>query len=277
MRCKRALADDCSGNRRDSLTPDAGIPVPVANWLRTSRGEADRQVPGCAISPRGRGLDDDRLAGVDHGRVAAFELLDRAVLAPHRVLARLTGLAARHAERRHDAVAGQQRAVHFLQEADGAADAVARVPLALAARALADVEVLQHHRIAEFENLRIGETRVGHVRVHGVGAVEAGAGGRAGADRLVVLIRLVAEVEVVHRALRAGERAERAEQAVGHRLAHLDIAGDDGGGIFRRQHRVLRDDEIDRTQAARRSSGCRRRPSRAWCRARRRASPVPAR
>ena len=118
------------------------------------------------------------------------------------------------------------------------------------ARALADVEILQHHRIAEFQNLRIGEPRVGHVGVHRIGAVEARAGRRAGADRLVILIVRVAEIEVVHRALRAGERAERAEQAVGHRLRGLDIAGDDGGGIFRRQHRALGDDDVDRPQAA---------------------------
>ena len=46
-----------------------------------------------------------------------------------------------------------------------------------------------------------------------------------------------------------GERAERAEQRVGHRLRDLDIAGDDGGRIFRRQHRALRDDDVDRPQA----------------------------
>src|SRR6185295_18325370 len=105
-------------------------------------------------SPGGRGLDDDRLAGVDHGCVAAFQLLDSAVLPAHRVLARLTGLAAREAERRHDAVAGQERAVHLFEEADGAADAVARIPFAAPARAFADVEILQHDRIAEFQNFR---------------------------------------------------------------------------------------------------------------------------
>ena len=57
-----------------------------------------------------------------------------------------------------------------------------------AAGALADVEILEHHRIAEFQNFRIGQPRVGHVRVHGVGAVEAGPGRRAGADRLVILV-----------------------------------------------------------------------------------------
>ena len=41
-----------------------------------------------------------------------------------------------------------------------------------AARALADVEVLEQDRIAELQNSGIGEARVGHVGVHGVGAVE---------------------------------------------------------------------------------------------------------
>ena len=75
-----------------------------------------------------------------------FSLSMRPSLPPHAVLADLAGLAARETERPHAAVAGQDRAFHLLQEADGAADAVAGVPLPLAAGALADVEILQQHR-----------------------------------------------------------------------------------------------------------------------------------
>ena len=59
-----------------------------------------RLTPFGAISARRRRLDDDRLAGVDHGRVAALQPLHAAVLAAHPVLADLTSLAAGKPERR---------------------------------------------------------------------------------------------------------------------------------------------------------------------------------
>ena len=42
--------------------------------------------------------------------------------------------------------------------------AVARAPLALAAGAAADVEILQHHRKAALQHFGVGEARIGHVR-----------------------------------------------------------------------------------------------------------------
>src|SRR5207245_6779018 len=98
----------------------------------------------------------------------------------------LAGLAAEKPERPHPAMARQDGAIHCFQEPDGAAHAVAGVPFAPPARTLPDMEILEQHRIAELEHLRIGQPRVGHVGVDRVGAVEAGAGGRAGADRLVI-------------------------------------------------------------------------------------------
>ena len=80
----------------------------------------------------------------------------------------------RRPERAHAAVARKDGAVHALEEADDAARAVAARPFALAARAAADGELLDQHRIAQLQDLRIGEARVGHVHVHGGGAVEAG-------------------------------------------------------------------------------------------------------
>jgi len=53
----------------------------------------------------------------------------------------------------------------------------AGVPLPAAAGAFANVEVLEHDRIAQLQHFGIGEPRVGHMRVHGVGAGEAGARG----------------------------------------------------------------------------------------------------
>ena len=86
-------------------------------------------------------------------------------------------------------------------------------------------------------------------------AVEAGAvgedtGRRARADRLVVLIAVVAEGEVVHRALRRSERSQRPEQAVGDGLRGLDIARHHRRRIARREHRAFGNDDVDRPQAA---------------------------
>ena len=208
------------------------------------------QLGWLAVAARSRRLDDDGFAGVDGRGVAAGELFNAAVLPPHRIFADLTVAAAGKPERRHAAVAGQDGAFHFFQKADGADDAVAGVPLAAAAGAFADVEILEQDRIAEFQNFRIGQPRVGHVGVHGVGAGKAGTRRRAGADRLVILVARIAEIEIVHGALRRRHRAERTEQAIGHLLRGLDIAGDHRGGKFRRQQRFFRNDDADRAQAA---------------------------
>src|SRR6266446_77342 len=146
-----------------------------------------------AISAGRRRLNGDGFAGFEHGGVATLKLLQLSVLTPNPVLADLTALAAGKPERTHAAVAGEDRAVHAFEKTDRAANAVAGVPAAPAARALADVEILEQHRIAEFEHFRVGEPGIGHVGVHGVGAGKAGPGRGAGADRLVILVLRVAE------------------------------------------------------------------------------------
>jgi hypothetical protein len=87
------------------------------------------------------------------------------------------------------------------------------------------------------------------VRVHARRAIKARPGGRAGADRLVILVGGVAEGEVVHRALGRRQRLGGAEHGVGDVLAGFHIAGHDGGRILRAQHGAFGDDEIDRLQA----------------------------
>src|SRR4051812_18533086 len=96
---------------------------------------------GLAVAAGGRGLDDHGFAGLDHGGVAALQPFHRAVLASRPILADLAGLAAGGAEWRHAAMAGEQGRFHPREEAHGAAHAVAGVPFAFAAGALADVEV----------------------------------------------------------------------------------------------------------------------------------------
>src|SRR5579871_1012995 len=186
---------------RSGFSPQSGAcgsPPPRAVFLRST---GLRRVLTLPIPARCRGLDDDRLACFERGGVAALQAFHAAVLATHPVLADLSGFAAGQPERRHAAVAGQDGAFHPLEKPDGAADPVAGVPLAAPAGPDADVKILKQHRIAELQHLRIGEARIRHVGVYRVGAGEAWSRRRARADRLVVLVARVAEIEVVHGAL----------------------------------------------------------------------------
>ena len=79
--------------------------------------------------------------------------------------------------------------------------------------AVPDREGLEHDREAPLEDFRVGRPGVGHVGVHGAGAVEFRPGARAAADRLVVLVfGVVAEREIVHGALAGAHQPERAQQ-----------------------------------------------------------------
>src|SRR5262249_5272772 len=117
------------------------------------------------IRSRGRRLDDDRLAGIDHGGIGPLELLHVAVLAPYSVLANLAGLAAGKAERTHATVARQNGAIHLFQKTNSAAHAVARIPAAVPARTFADVEILEHDPLPTLDPLRTRPSHVGHARV----------------------------------------------------------------------------------------------------------------
>ena len=108
-------------------------------------------------------------------------------------------------------MAGQNGAFHLFQKADGAADAVAGLPSPPPAGIFADVEVFEQDRIAKFQNFRIGEPRIGHMGMHGVGAGKTGSRRRARADRFVILVSRVTEIEIVHRALCRCHCVERAE------------------------------------------------------------------
>src|SRR6185503_17815670 len=179
---------------------------------------------GSRITAPARTHDDENVTGGHLGLIertelarCAFEALD--VIAPGQ-----PGLAAGHAVRPHLAVAREDRRGHRLEEAHSANRAFAAAPAALAARAAADLEALEPHREAPLQHLGIGEARVGHVGLHHVGAVEARPGARAAGDRLVVLIAVVAEREIVHGPLRGGEHAERAVERVGDALRSLHVA-----------------------------------------------------
>ena len=86
--------------------------------------------------------------------------------------------------------------------------------------------------------------------LHGIGAVETAACAGATGNRLVVLHAIVAERQVVHRALGIGHDAERAVQRVGHALRRFDIAGDHGGRPLRVEEAARRHDKLDGREAA---------------------------
>ncbi len=166
---------------------------------------------------------------------------------------RLAGLASGHPVGALPPVLAEDRDRQRAQEtelADGAAAAGEAPP---PARAPADGEPLQPHRIAVLEHLRIGDRGVRHVAVNGVRAGEAGPGAGAAADGLVVAEAAVAEEHVVHRPLAAGGDAQRLEQQVDEPLAGLDVAADDRRRALRVRCEVgiqdtARDDQLDRRQ-----------------------------
>src|SRR6266849_9627532 len=127
------------------------------------------------------------------------ELLVRPVGPLDPVAADRAGRATRHPVGRHAAVTGENGSGHRLAEANAADNSIAAAMPADAAGATTDGETVDEDGKAPFQHLGIGEARVGHVRVDGVSAVEIRTGARAAADRLVILVALVAESEVVHR------------------------------------------------------------------------------
>ena len=141
------------------------------------------------------------------------------------VAAELAWLAAVEAERGVRASTfGEDRDAERLQELDLADDAVSAAMFPCSARTAADRELADADGIAAFDYFGIGQSRVGHVRVNGIGPVGLGRGSAAAADRLVVTERPVAEGQVVHRPLTRGGHSQRAEQHIDDALRSLDVA-----------------------------------------------------
>src|SRR6266404_9272498 len=124
------------------------------------------------VSPAARRFDDEDVAGRHLGIVGAAESLDAPVLALNIVAPQRPRLAAGRAIGRHAAVAGEDGRGHRLAEAYPADYAVAAAMAAAPAAAAPDAEALHQHRKAPFENLRVGQPRIGHMGMYGVGAVE---------------------------------------------------------------------------------------------------------
>ena len=79
-----------------------------------------------------------------------------------------------------------------------------------------------------FQYFRIGNTGIGHMGLHGIGAGKVRPGSRAAADGFVVLMLIVTKTQVIHGALRSGQRAERAVERIGYALRRFHVAGNHG-------------------------------------------------
>lgn len=128
-----------------------------------------------------------------------------------------------------NAAFAQNRDLHRDPELDIAQDALAAGVQARAAAAVAEREFAQQDGVAALEDLGVGDARVGHVRVHAVGAVPGRAGAGAAGDGFVVAeafggggggggVAAEAEGQVVAVALGGGAGGEGAEDDVGDAL-----------------------------------------------------------
>src|SRR6476620_4044769 len=99
-----------------------------------------------------------------------------------------------------------------------------------------DRELVEPDRQARFQYLRIGEAAVRHMSLYRAGSVVIGPGPGTTRDRLVILVALVSEGEIVHRSLARRKPLRRCKQGVRDDLARFDISSDDRGRIFRVEH-----------------------------------------
>lgn len=156
----------------------------------------------------------------------------------------------------------EDRALHRREELNLANHAVPTRMQTLAARSWPQAKLPQQRRVPFFQDLRVGDTRVGHVHVHPGLAVPGWPRAAASRDGLVVPeawerlagsrvgARIRAEREVVAAALGGGAGAERLEHDVGDALRGDDVAADDGGGLGRREDAGRWDADVDRGQTA---------------------------
>ena len=79
------------------------------------------------------------------------------------------------------------------------------------ARAAADCKLVEPDRKARLKDLRIGQPAVGHMRLNRAGPIVVRPRAGAAGNRLIILVRRIAEGEIVHRPLARREPAGRRE------------------------------------------------------------------
>jgi hypothetical protein len=170
-------------------------------------------------------------------------------------MSRIGVAAAGQAERVFRPPRGEEGDLHGFQEGEPALAAIAAAPASRAAGAMADAVMIDADRVATFQHFWVGHARIGHVGVDRAlagKAVALGVHARPGAaaDRLVILVAVIAEGEIVHRALGGGHAARCPEQGIDDQLAGLHIARHDSGRRARIEQAAIRDDQLDRLQTA---------------------------
>src|SRR5436853_424182 len=179
-----SFLDSLSGLRVDGVGAHSLRPIIL--------GGRSVAVGGRSVAAASRRLDHENVARRHLGLGERSELVAPASGSDHIVAPRQAGLASRQAVRAHQATAREDRCSHRLEKPDAPHRAVAAAPASLSARCVADRKALEQHREAPLQYFGIGEARIGHVRLHDVGAVEARLGAGAAGERLVVLVALVA-------------------------------------------------------------------------------------
>ena len=92
---------------------------------------------------------------------------------------------------------------------------------------------LQPNRVPVLDDLRIGNARVGHVRMHRISTITLGRRPTPATDGLVVTELIVAEQHIVHRALTGSAKAQGLEQCSHETLTGLDVSAADRRGSRR--------------------------------------------
>ena len=95
------------------------------------------------------------------------------------------------------------------------------------ATAMADGKPFQHHWRPQFHRFRIGEARIGHVHVNGIGSGSSADGTGATAQRLKDAEILARNHHVVHGSLACGSNSKRSQYCINHTLTCLCVASKD--------------------------------------------------
>src|SRR5439155_18385517 len=117
------------------------------------------------------------------------------------------------------------------------------------------LEAADAQRVLHFVGLGGGVEGVGHVTLDGGGAVGVGSPAAAAADGFVVRPPFPAQCDGAHGAATGGGDlvgqgfGQSAEDDVDDALAGLGVAGDDGGGELRVNHRPRTRDHLDVAEA----------------------------
>lgn len=143
---------------------------------------------------------------------------------------------------------GQYAQGHRFQKTNTAGDTVTTLMLPLASAVGTDSESIKFYRITPFQNLGIGESRVGHMGMYGISTLKIGTGASATTQGFVILILRIAKGQVVHGALGCRHDPKGAIERIYDVLRCFDIAGNHGSGRYRIQQGLCRDEDGKRSE-----------------------------